>query len=285
MSRRLVGGVGDEAAADLLGGLEPVGELVELPGQLAELIAAPDVHPVAVLALPDDADGPEQVGDAPGEHLGKDHAHDEHHHADDQGDGAQVPLDVGEEPGLVGVPLIEVDAADGHVPVDDGDGGPAVEGAVQVGGGGHVIALEGGGDLAEHGVAPLGEAELVAVVEDEAELVGDQHPELPGVAQGLHVVPDGLAGEGLGAGDGVGDDRGLGLEEAGLGPEDQVLGDQHRVGVEQYEHRRDDDDVGEGEFELDGAAEGDLLRPGHRGHGLHLLAFSCFSGSSPRPIW
>ena len=57
-----MGGVRDEAPAHLLGGLEPAGELVELPGQLTELVAALDDHPVAVLALPDDADGPQQGG-------------------------------------------------------------------------------------------------------------------------------------------------------------------------------------------------------------------------------
>ena len=105
----------DEAPPDLLGGLEPVGELVELPGQLAELIPAPDVHPVAVLALSDPADGPQQGGDAPGQGLGEDDAHEKHHHADHQGDGAQVLLDVQQELGLLGVILINVDAADGEV--------------------------------------------------------------------------------------------------------------------------------------------------------------------------
>ena len=66
---QLMAGVGDEAAANFLGGLEAVGELVELPGQLGQLVPAHRLEAVAVLPLAHDADGPEEGGDAGGEHF------------------------------------------------------------------------------------------------------------------------------------------------------------------------------------------------------------------------
>ena len=89
---QLVAGVGDKAAAHLLGGLEPVGEVVELLGQLGQLVPARRLEPVAVLPLPHHPDGPEQGGDAGGEHLGEEGAHHQGDPGDDQGDGAQVLL-------------------------------------------------------------------------------------------------------------------------------------------------------------------------------------------------
>ena len=296
-----MGGVGDEAAADLLGGLEPAGELVELGGQLAELVVALEGDPVAVLALPDLADGlqhvPHPAGEGPGEH----HAHHQHRPAHPHRHGAQAGLDVVQEPGLVAVDLIEVHRADDHAPVHHGDGGTAAEGPVPVRRVGHVPAVQGGGELAEEGVLPLHVPEVVAVVEHQAGGVGHQHPHLPHVVHGGHegaldIVPHRVRGEGGGAGQGVGDHRRLGLEQVGLGPEDQVLGGQHRVGVQQHQHRRDDDHIGQGEFQLKRPAEGDLLprrRPGTAPslpHGASPPSVSAgpisrSSGNSPPPTW
>ena len=68
---QLVGGVRDKAAADLLRGLETVGELVEFLGQMGQFVLARGLETVAVLPFTHDADGAQQSADAGGEHFGK----------------------------------------------------------------------------------------------------------------------------------------------------------------------------------------------------------------------
>ena len=124
---QFMGGVGHKAAAHLLGGLEPAGELVELIGQAAELVPTPDGDPVAVLALAHRVDASQQLGDPPGKGLGEHHAHGRRHQTDDDGDGAQIGLDALEQRPLLGVILIEIDRPLGHGAVGDGHRRPAAQ--------------------------------------------------------------------------------------------------------------------------------------------------------------
>ena len=62
-------GIRDKAAADLLRGLESVGQAVELLGQLGHLVPPGGLEPVAILPLPHHTKGVEQGGDAGGEHF------------------------------------------------------------------------------------------------------------------------------------------------------------------------------------------------------------------------
>ena len=260
----LVGGVGDEAAAHLLGGLEAAGELIELVGQAAELIPAAHGHPVAVLALPHGADGPQQQGDAPGEGLGKHHAHHQGHQADDQGDEAQVGLDALEHGALLGVVLVEIHRPLGHGAVGDRHRRPAVEHAVGVVGAEHVVALQGGDQLPEQGVLAHGVGAgraLLKIAEHQAVGIGDHDPRhTQGAQQQLHRPGGALGGEGLRpGGQGGGQHGGLVLHGGLLGAVGQILGHHHRIGVEQDEHRRHDEDIGHGELGLEGAPKGHLF--------------------------
>ena len=194
-------GIGNKAAADLLSGLESVRELVELPGQLAELITAANTHPVAVLALPYDPDGPQQVADPSGEGLGKDNAHNEHHHTDDDGNGTQVALDIGEQPRLVGVVFIDIDRADGDAPVHDGRGGPAAKGPVPIFRSRHVVPFQRRRHLAEQGIAILRGPVFIAVIEHPCGRVRDQNTDASGVVQRAHegavdIFPHRVGGQG-----------------------------------------------------------------------------------------
>ena len=89
---QLVGGVGYEAPAHLLRGLETVSELVKLLRQQGQLVPARGLEPVPILPLPHNADGAEQGGKAGGEHLGEKQAHHQGHRRNHQGDAPQIFL-------------------------------------------------------------------------------------------------------------------------------------------------------------------------------------------------
>ena len=278
----LMGGIGDEAPAHLLGGLEAAGELVELVGQAAELVAAPDAHPVAVLTLPYRVDAPQELGDTPGEGLGEHHPHHQRHHTDDDGDKAQVGLDPLEQRALLGVVLVEVDRPLGHGAVGNGHRRPASEGPVAVLGAEHVVAPQGGDQLPEQGVPPGGVGPphaVLEIAEHQAVGVGDHHPGHPQAApQQLHRPGGALGREGLRpGGQGGGQHRGL-VEHGGLlGLVGQLFRHHQGVGVEQNQHRRHNHDIGQGELGLEGAPEGHA--PDRAAPLIHA------SDSSPRPTW
>ena len=69
--------------------------------------------------LPYDPDGPQQVADPSGEGLEKTMLIMSTHHTDDDGNGTQVALDIGEQPRLVGVVFIDIDRADGDALVHE----------------------------------------------------------------------------------------------------------------------------------------------------------------------
>ena len=77
-------GVRHKTAADLLRGLEPVGQLVELLSHLGHLVPPLDLKPVAVLPFAHNADGPQEGGDPGGKHLGEKCGHDQGGRGDDQ---------------------------------------------------------------------------------------------------------------------------------------------------------------------------------------------------------
>ena len=87
-----MGGVGYEAPAHLLRGLETVSELVKLLRQQGQLVPARGLEPVPILPLPHNADGAEQGGKAGGEHLGEKQAHHQGHRRNHQGDAPQIFL-------------------------------------------------------------------------------------------------------------------------------------------------------------------------------------------------
>ena len=152
----LMGGVGDKAAADLLGGLKAVSVLIELLCQVGQFVLPRRLKAVAVLPLAHHPDGPKQRPDPGGEHLGKEGAHRQGNYRQHQGDGAQVLLEIHQKSALSLVPVTHIDSANGHITVHNGRGGSGEEGALFIGGVKDIIALEGQYHLLKEGVLVLG---------------------------------------------------------------------------------------------------------------------------------
>ena len=247
---QLVGGVGDEAAAGVLGDLEAAGEVVELVGDLGDLVVAPHVRPVVVGPLPDPPHGGEQVLDPPGEELAEEDAQRQHHRPDADGDAHQILLQILQQLRLRAVVLIDVHRADGLAAVDHRGGGGGAKGPVLVHRVEGVIALQRLHQLGVEHVIPGGAAHLACVVEHPAGGGGDDGPGHAGdLHQGqgrVHILLRQLTETGEGRGHGVH----AALEGALLGEEEHLLGHVQRVGVHKDQHHADNQDVADTDFKL-----------------------------------
>ena len=87
-----MGGVGDELPPRPLRLLEAVHQVVELPGDLGELVVAGDDRPLVVGPLPHAPDGVEEVRQAGGDLPAEDQAQHQHQHRHAHGDGHEVVL-------------------------------------------------------------------------------------------------------------------------------------------------------------------------------------------------
>ena len=230
---------------------------------------------MAVLALPDRADGLQKPGYAPGQGPGKDGGQQQGHHSDDDGDGAQGLLDLLQKLPLAHVTLIQIDRSHGHAPVGHGDGGSAVEGAVYIVRTEKVLPPQGLDHLGDHGVAAQKSGAALAVIEDHPRRVGDQHPAEPGVAQDLHDPGHALLTEGTRSRQSRGHHQSLALEGGLLGLENHVLGGEGGIGIQKDQHGGDNDKIGGGVLDLKGPPEGHLFRL--FGHGGHLFFLSFFA--------
>ncbi len=253
---QLVGRVGDKAAAGVLRGLEAVRQAVELVADLGDLVPAPDVRPVAVGSLPHLADGGEEQADLMGQGLGENQAQHQHQPPRHGGEAQQRVLKPQEQGGLLRVVLIGVDRADHLVLIHDGRGGPAAEGPLPEGAAKRVIAQQRLDDLRVKGHASHGGAGLPCVVEHPARAVGDQDAGEARLLRHGHGVRHVLLRQGGEAGKGVHHDGDAALEVGGLGVEDQVLGHQKGIGVQQQQHRQNDGDVAQADAELQAAPAG-----------------------------
>ena len=286
-----MGGVGDKAAAHLLGGLEPVGQIVELPGQLAKLIAPPHPNPVAVLAFPDGMDGSQQSAEPPGHHLGKEDRQAQGHYGNDNRDIPQGLLDVGKHLPLLRVQFVQIHRPHRHATVDHWGGGAAMEGPAHIITAEHVISPESGDHLGQQRISPLQVLVGAAVIKGGSVGVSDQHPGKARTAQHRHDPAYTVGAEAVRSGQGGGDDQGLALEGGGLGVEDRILGAKYRVGIEQRQYPSDDHHVGQGVFCLERTPKGHPPGLPCLAHGRSLLSFlmggiiSRSSNSIPRPIW
>ena len=208
---------------------------------------------MGVSSLPDGADGLQQLPDLPGQDPGEHGGEGHHNGGHDAADPQEVPLEARQELCLLGVVLIGVDGADDLVAVHDGGGGAGAEGAVFIAAGGAVIAPEGLDHLGIEDVLPLGGAGLPGVVEDAAAAVRHQDPGEARLLRCQHGAAHVLLRQALQGAQGGGDDGDAALHVGDLGVEDQVLGHQDRVGIQQHQHRRDDEDVAEAEPRLQAA--------------------------------
>ena len=248
-----MGGIRDEAAAGLLRGLEAVREAVELLGDLGELVPSLHRRPVGVGSLPDGADGLQQLPDLPGQDPGEHRGEPHHDGGHDAADPQKVFLEARQQLRLLGIILIGVDRADDLVPVHDGGSSTGAEGAVFVAAGGNVVAQKSLDHLSIEDVLPLGGAGLPGVVENTAAAVRHQDPGEARLLRRQHGAAHILLRQALQGAQGGGDDGDAALHVGHLGVEDQVLGYQDRISIQQHQHRRDDEDVAEAEPRLQAA--------------------------------
>ena len=248
---QLMGGVGHKPPPLLLGGLEPSGELVELVGQLAQLVLAVQGDPVGVLSLPHPADARQEHAHPAGEHPGKGGKEGQHRQADHQRDQPQVVLNLVQQDSLTAVGLIKTDRPHHGVSGHNGGGRPAGKDPGLILAGKGVAAPQGGHHLPGQGVFPhLGV--LSRVVEDQPGLVGDEDPLNIQVLQGGDGLLHRLGGQLVGGGQGVGHQGRLVLQGGLLAPEHQILGGDQRVGVQEDQQGRDDGGVPDGQAGLEG---------------------------------
>ena len=224
---------------------------------------------MAVLTFSHNADGPQQGGDAGGEHFREEGGHNHCYRRDHQGDGAQILLQAVQQLPLGPVHLQDVDGADDHAPVDDGHGGGRGKHPVHIPGVKHVVPPQGGHHLLIQGVAVLrvsaGAVRLLlaglsgTVVEDQPRRVGDQDAGGAHAVQHVHHPGHLLGGQGLQFHESGGHHRRLAFQRIPLGGEQQLLRGHEGVGVQQHQHHREDDKVAQGVFHLEGGKKGDLI--------------------------
>ena len=105
---QLVRGVGHKAPSHFLCCLEPIRQGIELPGQLAQFVPAPHLHPVVILSFPHNADGPQQLSDPVGQRPGKHQRHGQRDRCNDNGNGSQRLLDPHQQLALLRIILVHI---------------------------------------------------------------------------------------------------------------------------------------------------------------------------------
>ena len=274
-------GVGDEPAALLLRGLQPACEPVELLCQLGQLVMAFHGHPVVIFAGPDGTDAPQKRVHPSGDPGGKDGEEGNDHHPHYQGSQAEVALDLAEQDALAVISLPKAYRARHTAPGHHRGGGPAVEGAVQIPAGKSVVALKSGDHLAGEKV-PAHLGDRAGIVKDQPRLVGDQDAVGVQLVQGRDGLLQCLGGELIGRGQTVDHHGHLIPQSSLLGAEHQVLGHQQRIGIQQHQQQRDDQDIAHGQPQLHGMQDRGT-RQG-RIHGTFLLSLCARGQRTSGPI-
>ena len=277
-----MGGVGHKPPPLLLGDLQAAGELVELIGQLGQLVVPGQGDAVGVLPCPHGADAPQQGPHPPGEGGGKGPKEHQPRQAHHRGDQPEVALELHQQSPLAAVLLVEVHRPHHLVAVHHRGGPTAVEHPVLVPAGEGVVALQGGDNLPQEEVLSYGRI-LPGVVEHQAGLVGDDK------ALNLQVLQLGdglghrLTGELVGGNQGVGHQSGLVCHGGLLRAEEEVLVHNHRVGIHQHQQGCNDAEIPQGQPGLEGV--GQVQPPLVRQLGQPPLPVSSRGNSTPPPTW
>ena len=250
---QFVGSVGDKAAAGIFRSLEPVRQTIELLADLGDLIMARDLGPVTVRALPHLADGGEELPDLPRQHPGEHHAQHQHRHADHCGKPQEIGLQPLQQRRLLRIVFIGIDRSDHLALIEHRRRGPAAECPILIGAGKDVAAQQRLNDLRVKGILPHGTAGLPGVVEDTAGLVRHQNPAHTRLLHHRHGLGHILLRQMVQVRERVYHHGDAALQRGLLGTEHQVLGHPQRVSIEQQQHRRDDEDVAQAEFDLQAA--------------------------------
>ena len=195
---QLMGRVGYKPAALLLGGLEPVCQVVEFVAEDSQLIAAAHVYLVRIVALLNDAHGIHDPAHPAGEGAGKGNGEQQHNDLQDQGDPQDRILQGQDQVALYGIVFHHVYAADHGAEIQDRGSHMGLHGAVLILPGENILALNAPDDLREQTVLSHGKGG--AVVKDQTAAVGDDDTlgilDIVLIVQNVHL-PDG-GGDGIG---------------------------------------------------------------------------------------
>ena len=253
---QLMAGVGHKPAAQGLRGLKPIRQAVEFLSDLGDLVPAGDVGPMLVGAGPDLADGRQQGADLPGQHPGEQDAQQHHRRRDTGGQLQEVALQSFQQCRLLCVIFVGVHRADDPVLIQHRRGRAAAEGPVPVGAGKGVISLQCLHDLGIEGVLSNGAAGLPGIVEHQTGAVRHQNSAESRLLHHCHGSRHVFLIQPVQARQRIHHHRHAAGHIGLLGAEHQILADQQRIGVQQKQHRRDDGDVAQSEFDLQAAPEG-----------------------------
>ena len=157
---------------------------------------------------------------------------------------------------LLCVIFVGVHRADDPVLIQHRRGRAAAEGPVPVGAGKGVISLQCLHDLGIEGVLSNGAAGLPGIVEHQPGAVRHQNTAESRLLHHCHGSRHIFLIQPVQARQRIHHHRHAAGHIGLLGAEHQILADQQRIGVQQKQHRRDDGDVAQSEFDLQAAPEG-----------------------------
>ena len=243
-------GVGHEPPPGVLRGLQAVCQAVELRRDLGDLVGTAGVGAVAVRTLADAADGLQQAADLPRQHAGEGDAQSRHQQRDHHGDAQQVALKALQQRRLLRVVVVGVHRAHRLVVVHHRRGHTAEECLAVVLTVKCIAALQRRDDHRVQRVLAHGVVALPGVVQHHTG--GVRHHDTGGarLVQAGQRHGDIFLRQLLQPHQRRLNDLGRAAEVGLVGGYHQILGHQQRVGVQQDQHRRDDQDVAEAEFEL-----------------------------------
>ncbi len=270
-----MGGIGHEAAASLLRGLQAAGETVELRGDLADLVRAVYLGPMVIGAFPDTADGLEQAADAAGEHPREQQADTDDQHRYHHGNGHQIFLQPLQQTALLGIVLIGVYHTDDLAAVYNRCCGPAQKSLPVIHAVKGIVAVQGLGNLCVKGVLPPGVFLLAGVIQHPGRGVCDQYAAgtcLLQTGQSLLHIALCQGGE---AREGRLNDLHAAVEGRLLGTEHQVLRLDERVCIQNDQHHRYDGEVAQADLKLQTALHFENSTP--------LPTWSGYNGAEPGP--
>ena len=138
-------------------------------------------------------------------------------------------------------------------------GRPAAEGPVPVAAGEHVVPQQGLDDLCVEAVLPQGVVGLPGIVEDLARTVRHQDAAEARLLHHRHGLGHILLGQPVQTGQGVDHHGHAALERGCLGAEHQILRYPQRIGVQQQQHARDNQDIAQAELELQAVPDPALI--------------------------
>ena len=205
---------------------------------------------MAVRALADAADGLQQAADLPRQHAGEGDAQPRHQQRDHHGDGQQIALKALQQRRLLRVVVVGVHRTHRLVVVHHRRGHTAEERLAVVLAVERVAAPQRRDDHRVQRVLAHGVVALPGVIQHQSRLVRHHNAGGARLIQTVQRSGDVLLRQLPHPHQRRLDDLGSAAQVGLIGRYHQVLGHQQRIGVQQDQHRRDDQNIAETELEL-----------------------------------